>query len=115
MDQTIHTLHDAQTVATSGTIYGQPLNLSSMHGYFSVQAVITGSGTVTVDYEMSNSDVAPQVWSSPVGSAVIASGLTAGTYLYKFEPETVAKWLRLKVVETGASDPATVTTNLAAQ
>lgn len=115
MDQTIHTLHDAQGVAASGTVYGQPLDLSGMHGYFSVQVVVTGSGTVDVGYEMSNSDIAPQVWSTPVGASNVASGLTAGTYLHKFEPETVAKWLRLKVVETGTSDPATVVTDLAAQ
>ena len=103
------------TVPASGVMYSVPVDISKNIGFFSVQSVITGSGTLTVSYQLSNSEKAPYTWSTPVGATAIASGLTAGTYMYQFEPYTIAKWLRLSFTETGASDTVTVVTNMAGQ
>lgn len=103
------------TVAASGTEYSVPIDLSTYLGFFSVQLVITGSGTLTLAYQLSNSRKEPLTWSTPVNASAIASGLTAGTYLYKFEPHTIGKWARLTFTETGTSNSVTITSNLAGQ
>jgi len=103
------------TVVASATMDGVPIDLSTFIGYFSLQMVLTGSGTLTVAYELSNSKKAPLVWSTPVGATVIASGLTADTYMYKVVPYCVAKWMKLTFTETGTSDSVTVVSNLAGQ
>lgn len=114
-DQTIVVQTTTLTVPASGTSYSQPMDLTGKHGYFSVQSVITGGGTLTISYQMSNSKNEPQVWSTPVGASDIATGLTAGTYLYKFEPITIARWLRLVFTETGGANSVTLTSNMAGQ
>jgi hypothetical protein len=114
-DSNISVHETTLTVIASGTKNTVPIVLDSVEGFFSVQVVITGSGTMTLSYQLSNSKVAPQIWSTPVGATAIATGLTAGTYLYKFEPHTIGKWLRLTFTETGTSDPFTVSCNLVYQ
>jgi len=114
-DNTITRQKTTATIAASGVGYSQPLKLTGKHGFFSVQTVLTGSGTLKIEYELSNSTDAPQTWSEPDGATDIASGLTAGTTLYQFEPETVALWLRLKFTETGTANTVTYTTRMAMQ
>ncbi len=103
------------TIADSGVKYSDPIKLSGTEGYFSTQAVVSGSGTLTISYQLSNSKNWPLVWSTPVGASAIATGLTAGTYLYKFEPYTIGAWFRLSFTETGTSNSVTVVNNLARQ
>ncbi len=117
MDATvgINVIKTNLTVPANGTLYGVPIDLSTFLGYFSFQGILTGSGTLTVAYQLSNSDKAPQTWSTPVGASSIAAGLTAGTYMYKVVPYTIAKWMRLSFTETGTSDAVTIVSNMAGQ
>lgn len=114
-DYTITTNTTSVTVPASDIRYSQPILLTGKHGFFSVQLVTTGTGTLTLGYQMSNSDVAPQTWSLPSGGTTIATAISAGTNMYKFEPHTVARWLRLSFTETGTTNPVVVVSILAAQ
>ena len=114
-DDTIKIQNTAATIPASGVLYSQPLNLSSFDGYFSVQTVVTGDGTLSISYELSNSKTAPYTWSVPVGASAIATGLTAATYMHKFEPHCIGYFLRLVYTETGTSDSVTINSNLAGQ
>ncbi len=115
MDQHIRTsiTSTTLTVAASGTMYSVPVDITNVIGLFSIQVVVTGSGTLTVAYELSNSEEAPFTWSTPVSASSIATGLTAGTYMYKVEPQCLGKWLRLSFTETGTSNTVTVVSKLA--
>ena len=114
-DRVIAVSNTSVTVAASATMYSQVIDLSGKLGFFSTQIVITGSGTLTIGYQLSNSENAPYTWSLPDGGSTIATGLTAGTYMYKFEPETIGKYLRLSFIETGTSNSATLVNNLVSQ
>lgn len=114
-NQTISVYNNTTTVVASGTNYSPAIDLSGRHGYFSIQIVVSGAGTLTVAYQLSNSEIAPQAWSTPVSASSIAAGLTTGTYLYKFEPQTIGKWMRLSFTETGTANSVVVTSNLAVQ
>lgn len=114
-DSKIYVNKTTLTVPASGTAYSQPIDLDGYEGYFSVQSVVTGSGTLTISYQLSNSTVAPYTWSTPVSASAIATGLTAGTTLYQFEPLTIGKYLRLSFTETGGANTVTVTSYLAGQ
>lgn len=114
-DSKIYINKTTLTVPASGTAYSQPIDLDGYAGYFSVQSVVSGSGTLTISYQLSNSITAPYTWSTPVSASAIATGLTAGTTLYQFEPQTIGKWLRLSFTETGTSNTVTVISNLAGQ
>ncbi len=103
------------TIPASGVGYSPPMKLSSKYGFFSVQTVVSGSGTLAITYQMSNSEAEPLVWSSPAEAEAIASGLTAGTTMYKFEPVTIGMWLRLVFTETGTSNTVTYACSMAAQ
>ena len=105
----------AATVPASGVVYSPVVDLSGKLGYFSVQLVTTGTGVLTVSYQLSNSEKAPYTWSTPVGASTIAAGLSANTYLYKFEPYTIGKWLRLSFTETGTSNAVVIDSKLASQ
>ncbi len=115
MDQHIRTsiTKTTLTVAASGTGYSVPVDAANIAGIFSVQLVITGSGTLTLGYELSNTEEAPFTWSTPVGASTIATGLTAGTYMYKVEPYCLGKRIRLYFTETGTSDSASIVSNFA--
>ena len=102
------------TVAASGTMYSIPIDLAKHIGYFSVQITVSGSGTLSLAYELSNHVTDPLTFSTPVGASAIATGLTAGTYLYEFTP-VIGKWLRLVFTETGTSDSVTIVSRLAGQ
>jgi len=103
------------TVPANGTMYSVPIDLTKYVGYFSLQLVLSDSGTLTVAYELSNNETDPLTFSTPVGASDIAVGLTAGTYMYKVTPYTVAKWMRLVFTETVTTDPVVIVSRLAGQ
>ena len=99
-----------QTIAASGSLTSDSFDLNKYtpNGYFAIQFKFTGSGTIALTYTMSNND---STFASPTSesgsSGTIATGLTAGTYLYQFKPETF-RYLKIVATETGTSDDAVV-------
>lgn len=102
---------DGAEVAAGGSTTSSKIDLVNSEGYFSVQVAVSGSGTAKIEYLLSNNDV---TYLEPTGAVDIASGLTAasgpgsdGHDLYSFSPPH-ARWLKIRVTETGASDAVTV-------
>ncbi len=114
-DQKIVVSTETGTVSAGAVENLTAIGLNGVHGFFSIQITVTGSGTLKAEYEMSNGADGSQVWSTPVGASEIATGLTAGTYLYKFEPAAMARWIRVVLTETGASASAGYTSKIAYQ
>lgn len=112
---------DAEEVAASGsaTSNALSLNLYKPDGYFSVQVEITGDGTATLSYTLSNND---KDYLVPTGASEIIAGLTKtsgpsgdGKNMYKFatgEP-MLAKYIKFVLTETGTSETVTATVWLA--
>jgi len=109
---------DAEAVAASGTSTSAVYDLGSLSttGYFSLQVALTGDGTATIEYELSNDGVN---YMTPSGSSEIITGLvktsgpgTDGQDIYSFGP-ILSRFIRLKVTETGTSDAIALTAYLA--
>jgi hypothetical protein len=100
------------TLAASGSAWSDPLNLAveKPNGFFSIQAIVTGSGTLKIEYYVSNIGPETTDMIKPTGASDIVTALTAGTEFYQFpasgEP-IFGKWLRLKFTETGTANPVT--------
>jgi len=105
----VSTLFDGLVVQASGTVYSSPVALSYSAGYVSLFLQNTGTGLITLDYELSldNSRWA-QVETPPLNPLSSSFSSTSGptsdgkTYIY-FEPPAAA-WLRFKVTETAAAN-----------
>ena len=109
----IHSM--TQAVAASGVEYTQPIPLTGSQGFFSMMVGVTGSGEVDLEYEVSNTETAPEVWVSPSGATSIATGLTAGNHFYPIELPAIALKMRLKITESGGTDPVSVILKVAIQ
>jgi hypothetical protein len=101
--------------ATSGVV---DMNQNQPAGYFSIYIELTGTGTAQVVYELSNDGVnylTPVSASDIVAAHTAASGAGAnGKDLYSFTPE-LARYIRIKITETGGANPIVVTAVLAIQ
>ncbi|MCP4712229.1 MAG: hypothetical protein GY869_26705, partial [Planctomycetes bacterium] len=104
-------IFSAETVAASGTASSRQFNLSEKNGDMSVSYTITGTGTATIDYLMSNDDV---TYTVPDGATSIIAGATAGSDLVAFFPE-FAKFIKIRVTETGGANAITITAIIAMQ
>jgi hypothetical protein len=111
-------IFSSESVAASGSATSAPLDLGSISssGYFSLQVAVTGSGELTLEFELSNDGIN---YVTPTGSLEITTGLSAtsgpgsdGKDIYSFGP-ILARWLRIKATETGTSDAAVLTAFLA--
>jgi hypothetical protein len=96
------------TSVTSGAI---PLGEIAQNGIFSLEYLITGDGTIKIEYLLCSTKDGTYV--EPTSAVDIASGLTknsgtSGHDIISFEPE-MAPWMKLKVTETGTSSDAVVT------
>lgn len=96
------------TSVTSGAI---PLMEIAQNGIFSLEYLITGDGTVKIEYLLCSTEHGTYI--EPSTATDIASGLTktsgsSGQDIISFNPE-MAPWLKLKVTETGTSENAVVT------
>ena len=88
----------------------------AIEGYFSLQLLVTGLGTIKVEYEVSNNG---KIYVVQVDAAdVIASGFTAtsgpgsdGKDLISFEPEP-AKLMKILITETGGANAVAVSADL---
>lgn len=90
---------------TDETVY-HAYDLTGMKavGYFSLQGVTTGAGTVTVTYELSNVPNAKSTDYVASGADAITTAHAAGSFFEQF-PATgeniFGKYIRLKLVATG--------------
>lgn len=91
-------------------------NLQRLEGYVSIQIEISGSGTVTAEYLMSNDGTS---FMEPDGAADIKTGMTAtggpnsdGKYFIQFAPQ-FGKYMKIRFTETGGASAATVSASLA--
>ena len=109
---------DGEVVAASGDATSVIYDLGSLSttGYFSLQVALTGDGTATIEYELSNDNVNFMV---PTGSSEIITGLVKttgpgsdGQNIYDFGP-ILSRFMRIKLSETGTSDSITLTAFLA--
>ena len=104
---------DAYPIAASGSFTSNALNLDELkpNGYFSIQYLISGSGTCKFEYLCSNDG---SNFVSPIGAVAIASGKTSSNNgeLVSFTPPA-CKYLKIKCTETGGANTATVSVFLA--
>ena len=115
-------LFTSQSISASANATSNPLDLRNIatNGFFSVQYTLTGTGTAKIEYNLSNEDAMTNLL-EPTSAADIASGLTAtsgpgadGKDVVSFAPE-LARWLRIKVTETGGANAVVMTLDLAVQ
>ncbi len=94
------------------------LNKYQPEGYFSLQVVLTGDGTGKFEYLVSNDG---SNYLEPSGASDIATGHTKtsgpggdGIDIYTFQPG-VARFMKIKVTETGTANDVVVTITLLVQ
>lgn len=98
------------TIAASGSYTSEAIDLTRVDdaqqglvaasGFFSVDVVITGSGTGKLELLCTNAGI---TWSIPEGMYSIMSGKTAGTYFASFSCP-ICKSFKIKFTETGAAN-----------
>ena len=115
-----HKVFNAVTVAASGTSLWSGIDLNQVRpdGYFSLQVAVSGDGTAKFEYLISNDN---SNYLEPSSAADIAAGITKtsgpgsdGKDIYSFNPE-MARYLKIKITETGGANSVTITAWLAIQ
>ena len=100
------------TLAASGSAYSEPFNLAAFkpNGVFSIHSVVSGSGTLKIEYLVSNINSATANFVKPTGVSDIVTAQTAGSDFYQFPAagEAIfAEWIILKFTETGGANSVT--------
>jgi len=118
----VKTVFGAKTVVASATETSGITDISGASGFFSLQATITGDGTVKLGYIASNDKndfIAPEGEYSGSNFVEIMSGLTKtsgpgsdGKVLVQFSPH-FARYYKIVAIETGGANSVTITVNLA--
>jgi hypothetical protein len=119
---TVIKVFNAQSIAASGTATnpGNAIDLQRVapNGFFSIQYLITGDGTAKIEYLLSNDG---ETFVEPTGSSDIGSSLTKttgpgsdGKDILVFTP-MLARWMKIKVTETGGAAAVVITLDLAIQ
>jgi hypothetical protein len=103
---------DGVTIAASGADTSETQDVSRSVGYQSLQYTITGSGTVTFTFEVSNDGV---TFSTPSGASAIGTTLGAGSDVLPIEMTTLARYIRIIATEVGGSSSVTINAWLAIQ
>ena len=114
------TICQTATVSASGSYTPVTLNLSSLEGSFSMQFQVSGSGTATMVYALSNDGVTYSLPTTGLaGEGAIFTGITAtsgggvnGIVFDDFTPE-FAKYMQIGIWETAGADPISVTATVA--
>jgi len=91
---------------TDETVYHE-FNMSAQktEGFFSLQAITTGAGTLTITYDLSNVPKPTSTDYIASGATAIVTAKAAGSAFYQFPvagEKIFAKHIRLKLVATGA-------------
>ena len=109
----IVTTQSAKTISASASDTSDKVELTkaAAGGFLSVQWVVTGTGTCSIEFLCSNND---SNYTVPEGGSPIQEGITAGNGIKGFQPP-LCKWIKIKVTETGTSNAVVVTVSLAVQ
>lgn len=101
------------SISASGSFTTDPIDLNGLANAwrFGLTAIATGAGTVKAEYEVSCDGTN---FETGAGGSEILTGLSGDNDHAEFDPPH-ARWLRLKVTETGTSAAATVTLHLSIQ
>jgi len=106
----------ARTITKNTSVTSGAFDLKEVaqDGIFSIEYLITGDGTVKIEYLLCST--ATGTFVEPSTAVDIASGLTktsgtSGQDIITFNPE-LAPFMKLKVTETGTSSDAVVTLKL---
>jgi hypothetical protein len=119
-DVFVKKVFSAQSVSASGIEWSEALDLGSINqdGLFSLQLLVTGDGTLQVEYELSHDGVN---FVTPTTALDIVSAFTKtsgpgsdGKDIYSFDPE-LGRFMKIKVTETGGANAAVITAHLASQ
>ncbi len=111
---------NSETVTAGANTTSDAIDLNKYRpeGYFSLQVTITGSGTAKIEYLLSNNGTD---YLEPSTGADITASMTAtsgpgsdGKDIFYFDPEP-ARYLKIKVTETGGADSVVVTATLMVQ
>lgn len=98
-----------QTIAATTTLYTTPITTAGCEGVFSVFLDFTGSGTVTLSYEL-GSEFGPDSWTAPgaagADGVILAAG-TADADVPRLESFTPAYWSQLRFKIVTAADTIT--------
>jgi len=116
VQMSVTTVLSAVTVALSTTQTSAAIDLAGVRGYFSIQYAITGDGTLTLSYTLSNDGTN---YLLPSADSTIATGLTKtsgpggdGKDIISFNP-TIARFMKITATETAGANAAVVTINCA--
>jgi len=97
------------TIAASGSYTTEAMDCAGLEGFFSLQWLVVGDGTMKAEVLVSNDgDTFFDIDDD------IASGKTAGSGMAAFDV-TVCNFMRLKFTETGTSESIAVTGRLRAK
>lgn len=121
-DGYLHTelIFNSENIAKSANSTTDAIDLNKYRpeGYFSLQVELSGSGTGKFEYLLSNNGVD---YMEPATAVDIVTAHTAtsgpgadGKDIYYFEPEP-ARFMKIKVTETGGSNSIVVTATLLVQ
>jgi hypothetical protein len=95
------------TIVKDTTVYSDILKTQrreGMDGFFSIQPVFTGTGVLSISYQVSNDGT---VWSPAV--AIIATAVSGTVYPYPDGVNIFSAFQRLVLTETGTANPVVVT------
>lgn len=110
------TIFSAKATLASGTSLSSALDITKCNGTFSVQATITGDGTVKFDALYSNDGtdyLVPESATALISSLTKTSGAGSdGKVFFTFSGK-VAKYMKLRITETGTANPVTITADIA--
>ncbi len=114
----IFNLFYLQTISAGESVLSDFINMENATGFFSLQQVISGSGTIKWTFLLSNDGInflTPSEASDIATSQSSSSGPNSdGKDIFSFSPLT-AKYMQIKATETGGSSSATITGYLAIQ
>lgn len=87
-------------------------------GFFSLQVALTGDGTAKIEYLLSNDGVNYLEPSSGADIILAHTKISGpggdGKDIYSFQPE-IARYMKIKITETGGADAIAVTAVIAVQ
>jgi len=100
---------DADEIAAGGSLDSEKINLNYPQGFFSLQAEISGSGTVKFEFLLSNNGVdylAPEAGGVIVENLDSGSGPAADGKVFVEFSVPVAPHIMIKAAETGGASAA---------
>jgi len=103
-------IFDAVNVPAGGSVSSAICDLTRTQGYQSLQYTITGSGTVSFTFSLSNDG---KNFATPDGATAIGEDLIAGSGLLPITLASLATHIKIIATETGGTNSATITAVLA--